>query len=123
MRPVPMIPTRMVMRCAPGVTGRCPRSMVARSAERPAGTEAARREVALRANRNRQWPVELAGIHVLLNDAEQVTVQSGQCIDDRRHVRLAEWRLDHCPETDRRREAQALFPDASADCGVDLLEV
>ena len=88
-----------------------------------ARAEPAAGEVLAGAPGDRERRVEVAGVHVLLDDAEQLAVERAERGEQRRHVGIAQRRLDHRAEADGGRETQALVPDDPEDRGVDLLEV
>ena len=117
-----MMPTRMLTALAPSCVGQaCSWLPIARPPRPVSSPQVAR--VRLGALRDRERPVRFAGIHVLLDDAVQPPVESGQRGDQRGHVGLAEGWLDHDPEANRGREAQLLIPYPRPDRRVDLLQV
>ena len=70
-----------------------------------------------------QWRVDLAGVHVLLDDGEHVDAEALDGGQKRRHVRDSARRFGHRAQLDGLAERQVLGLDLGPHLGVDLLEV
>src|SRR4029077_243062 len=85
--------------------------------------DSARPQVVAGALRDGQWCVDLARIHVLLDDREHVDAETLYRGEQRWHVRDSAGRLGHGAELDGLAEGQVLGFDLRAHLGVDLFEV
>src|SRR5258708_7871457 len=87
------------------------------------GGNAARTQGLAGALRDGQWGVDLARIHVLLDDREHVAAQTLYRREQRWHVRDSAGRLGHGAELDGLTKREVLGLDLGAHLRIDLLEM
>ena len=123
MRPVPMMPTRMVMSSAtPGWWGRMRLVRSGQGSGRPAPRPQVAKycwvRIAMGSGRSKSH-----GYMSCSTMQNRSRSSAAEGIDDGRHVGLAERRLDHRAEAHGGREAEPLLADPGPDGRIHLLEM